>query len=111
MTNDPAPSAPGMPEVIVGLVLLAVVGIGGAFAVMRLDIDPVIRGIILTSLSGIGGMAGFAGAHLLRIRSWAAFGVRRTSGRWVRRGILLGILAFLAKGAAILAYVQVTGDE
>ena len=111
MTNDPAPSRPAIPEVIVGLVLLALVGIGGAVAVMRLDIDPVIRGIILTSLSGIGGMAGFAGAYLLRIRSWTAFGVSGTSGRSVRRGLMLGILGFLAKGAAILAYVYLTGDE
>jgi hypothetical protein len=43
MTNERAPSRPAVPEVIVGLVLLALVGIGGAFAVMRLDIDPASR--------------------------------------------------------------------
>jgi membrane protease YdiL (CAAX protease family) len=105
------PPRPAFREVIVGLVLLTVVGIGGAFAVMRLDISPVNRGIILTSLSGIGGMTGFAGAYLLRIRSWSAFGVGGTSGRWIRRAVILGIFAFLAKGTAIVAYVHFTGDE
>lgn len=56
-------------------------------------------------------MAGFAAAALLRIRSWSAFGVRRVSGRWLLIGVGAGLAAFVVKGLAILAYIQLTGDS
>ena len=62
MTTRPARSTPALGELIVALALLTLVAIGSALHVMQLDLDPVTRGLILTSLSGIGGMAGFLGA-------------------------------------------------
>lgn len=111
MTVDPARPSPALGELIVALALLTIVAIGTAFHVMQLDLDPVARGLILTSLSGIGGMAGFPGAFLLRVRSWAAFGIRSTSFHWMKMGVLWGILAFLMKGLAILGYVNFTRDQ
>lgn len=100
-----------MPEAVAGLATLAVVGIGGSFGLMRLDIDPVTRGIILTAMSGIGGMAGFLAAFFLRLRSWRAFGIRRTTRRWIMVGILVGVASFVAKGLAILAYTWLSGSN
>ncbi|MDI4239367.1 type II CAAX endopeptidase family protein [Bradyrhizobium sp. Arg237L] len=104
MNADAAPASPGLPEVIVGLVCLSVLAIGGGVGLVRLGIDPIALGIILTALSGVGGMAGFFAAYLLRIRSWAAFGVRRISWRWIMIGAVLGVLAFFA-------YISFTGDS
>lgn len=109
-TSPTSPGRPGWPEIVAGLVGLTVVGIGGAFGVMRLGIDPVVTGLILTALSGAGGLAGFCAAYFLRLRSWAAFGVKRTSWRWIAIGAGVGVVTFFAKSAAILGYVMLTGD-
>ena len=111
MTTRPARSTPALGELIVALALLTLVAIGSALHVMQLDLDPVTRGLILTSLSGIGGMAGFLGAFMLRVRSWTAFGVRSSSFHWMKMGVFWGILAFLMKGLAIMGYIHLTGDQ
>jgi hypothetical protein len=67
--------------------------------------------LILTALSGVGGIARFFAAFLLRTRSWAAFGVRRTAWRGIAIGAGFGVVAFFAKGLAILAHVSLTGDD
>jgi uncharacterized protein len=102
---------PGWPEILAGLACLTVVAIGGAIGMVRLRIDPAMLGLILAGLSGIGGMAGFFAAFSLRIRSWSAFGVRRTSWRWIAIGAALGVIAFVVKGVAILAYTHFSGDD
>lgn len=111
MTLGAGQSKPGVPEIVAGLTGVSIVAIGGALALVRLGLEPVTLGIILSALSGIGGMAGFFAAFFLRLRSWAAFGIRATSWRWILIGAGIGVLAFVAKGAAILAYVALTGDE
>jgi uncharacterized protein len=102
---------PGLPECIVGLVVLFVVGFVVGSQLSRLGLDPVVYGLVFTALSGIAGIAGFAAAVLLRIRSLRSFGVRRTSRRWLLVGVGAGIVAFVLKSLAILAYIQVTGDS
>jgi len=54
MTGKAEPTGPGWPEIVVGLVCLSVLAIGGAFGLVRLGIDPVPLGLILTALSGVG---------------------------------------------------------
>lgn len=79
---SPRPNAvarPGWPEIIVGFVLLGAVTIGGAVLAGQLGLAPVVFGLILTALAGVTGIAGFAAAVLLRIRSWSAPGVRHTT--------------------------------
>ncbi|RJE82018.1 CPBP family intramembrane metalloprotease [Paracoccus onubensis] len=105
------PAVPGWPEIFLGLVSIFVVAIGGGIGLVRLNLDPVVLGLILTALSGVGGMAGFFAAFLLRIRCWAAFGVRRATWRWIAAGAGIGVLAFFAKSLAILAYASLTGDN
>lgn len=103
-------SRPGWPEIVVGLVVFAVVGFGGGSQLGRLGLDPVVYGLVFTALSGVAGIAGFAAAAMLRIRSLSAFGVRRVSGRWMLIGVGAGVGAFVVKGLAILAWIRITGD-
>jgi membrane protease YdiL (CAAX protease family) len=101
---------PGLPECIVGLVVLFVVGFVGGSQLPRLGLDPVVYGLVFTALSGIAGIAGFSAAVLLRIRSLRPFGVRRTSRRWLLIGVGVGLVAFVLKGLAILVWIQIAGD-
>ena len=104
-------SRPGWPEIIVGLVVMAVIGFGGGSQLGRLGLDPVATGLVFTSLSGVAGIAGFAAAALLRIRSLSAFGVRRVSWRWMLIGVGAGLATFVLKSLAILAWIQITGGD
>lgn len=111
MTVDMRSQRPGLPELSVGLAVLAVVAVGGAVGVMQLDLNPVTRGLILTALSGVGGMIAFFAAFQLRLRSWTAFGVRATTWRWTLIAVGLGVATFVLKSLAIMAYVSLTGDS
>lgn len=104
-------TCPTLPEAIVGLVVFSLVGYGGGSQLSRLGLDPVVYGLVFTALSGIAGIAGFAAAVLLRIRSLNAFGVRQVSRRWLFIGVGAGLVAFVVKGLAVLAYIQITGDS
>ena len=104
-------SRPGWPEIIVGLVVVAAVAVGVAALARQLDLGPVIFGLVLTALSGVAPLAGFAAAALLRIRSLNAFGVRRTTRRWLLIGVGAGVVAFAVKGLVVMAYTAVTGDS
>lgn len=102
---------PSLPEAIVGVVVLSVVGFGGGSQLSRLGLDPVVYGLVFTALAGIAGIAGFAAAVLLRIRSLRPFGVRRVSRRWLLIGVGAGVVAFVLKSLAILVWIQITGDS
>lgn len=102
---------PGLPEGIVGLIVFSVVGYGVGSQLSQLGLDPIVYGLIFTALSGVAGIAEFAAAALLRIRSWSAFGVRRVSRYWLLIGVGAGLVAFLVKGLAVLAYTAITGDS
>lgn len=104
------PAGPGWPEIVVALACLSVLAFGGGLLLVRLEIHPIVLGLTLTALSGIGGMAGFIAAFYLRLRSWSSFGVRRTTRRWILIAAGLGVIAFVVKGLAILAYIKLTGD-
>ncbi|MEA5449542.1 type II CAAX endopeptidase family protein [Leptolyngbya sp. CCNP1308] len=104
-------SRPRLPEGIVGLVVFMVVGYGVGSQLSRLGLDPVVYGLVFTALSGIAGIAGFAAAVLLRIRSLSPFGVRPVSRRWLLIGVGAGLVAFMVKGLAVLAYIAITGDS
>ncbi|MHB2264153.1 CPBP family intramembrane glutamic endopeptidase [Aliihoeflea sp. PC F10.4] len=101
---------PGWPEIVVGLVVFALVGYGGGIFVAGLPISPIAVGLIFTALSAIAGMAGFAAAAAIRLRSWEAFGIRRTTRRWLLIGVGVGVIAFIVKGFAILGYSALTGQ-
>ncbi len=105
------PERPGLAEVSVGLIVLGIVGFGGGAFIAQLPIDAVFIGLIFTALTGVAGLAGFFAAFFLRIRSLEAFGVRRTSIRWLVIAAVVGMVTFVAKSAAILLYIWITGDD
>lgn len=97
---------PGWPEIVVGLAVLAVVAYGTPALLRPLDLAPVAYGLALGSLSGVAGILGFAAAASLRVRSLAAFGLRRTTVRWVLLGVAGGVLAFvLSRVLNVVLYV------
>jgi uncharacterized protein len=104
------PSRPGWLEIIVGLVVYAIVGFVGVSQFKRLGLDPGVYGLILISWTGVATIIAFAVAAMLRVRSLSALGVRRTSGRWLLIGVGVGLVAFVFKSLAILAWVRITGD-
>lgn len=101
---------PGWREVALGLAVLAVLGYGGGILISRLAIDPVAIGLMFTALSGVASLAGFFAAFW-RIRWWAAFGIRRTTYRWLFIGVAAGVIAFVIKSIAILVYISLTGES
>ncbi|NEQ19075.1 MAG: CPBP family intramembrane metalloprotease [Microcoleus sp. SIO2G3] len=103
-------SHPGWPEILVGLVVYLIVGFGGVSLFKQLGLDPVVHGLILTAWTGVATLIAFAVAARLRIRSLSAFGVRRTSSRWLLTSVGVGLVAFVLKGLAIMVWIQITGD-
>lgn len=102
---------PGILEIVVGLCGITLVGIGGGLGLVRLGLDQGSLGLLLTALSGVGGMAGFYAAYSVRIRLLSAFGVRKTTWRWILIGALVGALTFVVKSAAILLYMALFNDD
>lgn len=102
------PARPGWPEIAVGL--LAAVAFGALLLLFGplgpLDLDPVVFGLVVAAWSGLLGLVGFAAAALVRLRSWGAFGVRRTTWRWMLVGVGAGVAAFVLKG--VVNYLLMT---
>ena len=104
-------SRPDWPEIIVGLVTLAVVAIAGGVLLTQLRLSPVVFGLSLAALAVVAPLAAFAAAVLLRIRSLSAFGVRRVSWRWLLIGVGAGVVAFAVKGLVVIAFTALTGNN
>lgn len=103
------PWCPGWTEVAIGLAVTAIVGFGLGSQLWRLGFDRITYGLVLAGWSGFACLAGFAAAWRLRKRPLAAFGVRSTSRRWLLIGIAAGVVAFVIKGAAVMAFTALTG--
>lgn len=111
-TVIPAPPRPrpGWIEVAVGLGALGVITTGTLLLITPATVGPDAFGLFLTAFSAIAAGGGFAVAALVRVRSWQAFGVRRTTLRWMLTGLAGGLVAFALKFPVISAYVALTGD-
>ena len=62
-----------------------------------MHLGDVVTGVFMTALSAVVAGGGFAAAVLLRVRSVAAFGLVRTSWKWILVGVVGGIVATLLK--------------
>ncbi|MFC7327104.1 CPBP family intramembrane glutamic endopeptidase [Marinactinospora rubrisoli] len=107
-----SPARPGWPEIAAGLIaLVAATAAVLVFGPPGLDLDPVPYGLVLAAWSGVAGLTGFAAAALLRIRSWGAFSVRRTTWRWMLAGVAGGLVALVVKAVFISAITTLTGFD
>ncbi|CAL9557723.1 hypothetical protein SUDANB121_04585 [Nocardiopsis dassonvillei] len=105
-----SPTRPGWPEVIAGLAALSAAVV--AFVFVPADpLDPVVYGLVAAAWSGLAGLFGFAVAAALRVRSLAAFNVRRTTWRWMLLGAAWGLAALVLKGVLVLAITALTGYD
>lgn len=94
----PTAKRPGWIEIGVGLVTMPVVSILVVlFGPKGLDLEPVTYGLVLSAWSGIAGLAAFGVAALVRVRSLAPFGVRRTTWRWMAIGLIAGFFGLGVK--------------
>jgi membrane protease YdiL (CAAX protease family) len=102
---------PGWPEIVVGLLamLAAIAVLRLAKGPLGLESNPVVFGLILTAWSGVVGLVGFTVAALIRVRSWGAFSVRRTTWRWMGIGAAAGVVAFLLKGLVNVGLTALVG--
>ncbi|MBR8741007.1 CPBP family intramembrane glutamic endopeptidase [Nocardiopsis sp. MG754419] len=92
------PTRPGWIEIVVGLLTMLVAMVAVLiFGPLGLDLEPVTYGLVLAAWSGVAGLAGFGAAVLVRIRSLAPFGVRRTTWRWMAIGLAAGVLGLSLK--------------
>ncbi|GAA2241085.1 type II CAAX endopeptidase family protein [Promicromonospora sukumoe] len=94
---------------MVGIAAMAVVGF--AFPILlsdQIDLTGAGGGAFLACLSGIAGLAGFGAAMLVRRRPLPAFGIRRTTARWLWIGVAGGAVALLAKGVLVPLFMWLT---
>ncbi|MDA2813962.1 CPBP family intramembrane metalloprotease [Nocardiopsis sp. RSe5-2] len=108
-----SPLRPGWPEIAVGLLGL-VVATSGLFLFGEhgpVSLDPVAFGLVVAAWSGIAGLVGFGAAYAVRRRPLAAFGVRRTTWRWMLVGVVAGVVALGAKTAVNAAIISFTDFE
>ncbi|EXG82716.1 CPBP family intramembrane glutamic endopeptidase [Cryptosporangium arvum] len=103
---------PGWPEVLVGA-LAYLVAIVVTVVLLRAipDDQDVFSGLAALALSGVIGLAAFAAAFVIRIRTLAPFGFRRTTGKWLLAGAGGGLLCFLLGLVVSGLYVAFTGDS
>jgi hypothetical protein len=100
---------PGWIEFIVGLASAAVLAVGLAVLIKPV-VDQTTFNLFLMALSAIAAGGGFAVAVFVRVRRPTAFGVRRTSARWLLLGLGGGVLAFALKFPVTSLYVVLSGD-
>lgn len=93
---------PGWTEIVVGIAVMAVVGIGLPLVLPdSFDLTGPAGGAFLACLSGVAGTIAFVAAAAVRRRPWGEFGVRRTTPGWIWIGVAGGAVALLAKGALV----------
>lgn len=111
---EPAPAsrpAPGWTEIAVGAVGYLMISVVLALALQ----DAVTPGstalaLVAIAVAGVAALGAFALAAVVRVRSLAAFGVRRTTVRWLLLGLAGGALAWLVNRGIIVGYVLLSGD-
>ena len=92
---------PGWIELIVGLAVMALIAFVLAPQLGRLDMSGPTAGILSGVVSGGGGLLAFFAAALVRRCPWDAFGVRRTTTRWMMIGLAAGLVAFVARALTV----------
>jgi membrane protease YdiL (CAAX protease family) len=99
----------GWPELTVGIGVTAIVGFGFGSQLQHLGLGPMAYGLVLAAWSGIACLSGFTAAWRIKGASLHAFGVRKTTRRWLLIGVLAGVVTFAAKGLVVIGFTAITG--
>lgn len=102
--------AVGWTEIAVGAVAYLVLQIGLAVPLILFYRGPP-PGVPLVLLAAVAALGAVGIAAAMRVRSLAALGLRRTSGRALLLGLAAGVLAWLVGRGIILGYTTLTGDH
>ena len=113
-TPPPSPgrpgAVPGWTELVVGLAAAAVLAVG-LTVLVEPAVDRTTFSLFLMGLSAVAAGGGFILAVLVRVRDVSVFGVRRTTTRWLLRGLVGGLLAFALKFPVTRLYVLLSGNS
>lgn len=102
-------STPGLPEVLAGAITY-VVSVALVALLLPLVDDPAVAGIVGLFVSGAMGLLAFAVAVSVRIRGFAAFGLRGAAPRHLAAAAALGVVAYVVGTVFSIAYMTVSGD-
>ena len=106
----------GLLEVIVAAVTyLAVQIAGGVTIALTLGAEAITSQasgatVWLVGIAAVSALIAAFVANVIRVRSLAAIGLVKTSGRWLAIGAIAGLLAFLINRFVIVLYFWVSGD-
>lgn len=104
--------SPGWPEIVVGLVAYGVLLIPLALAFGLLPQDqPIMLGVIGSTVGGLAGTAAFAAAVGWRIRTLRPFGFKPVATRWLIIAAGLGIAGYGLNLIIQFAYVSLFGYD
>lgn len=107
----------GVPEFVIGAVVYFGIQIGGVFVILAaFGGDALTSGapgptLVLVLIAAVSAGLAALVALLPRIRSAAALGLVRPTGRWLLIGAGCGLAGFLVNRVLILGYVAITGDQ
>lgn len=106
----------GLLEVVVAVVTyLAVQLAGGAILALTLGMEAILSQgpgatAWLVGIAAISALLAAFVANVIRVRSPAAIGLVKTSGRWLMIGAGAGLLGFLINRLVIVLYFWISGD-
>lgn len=110
--RNPEHDQPGWPEIVVGLLayLVLLVPLALLFALLPQD-QPVLLGVVGSTVGGLAGTGAFAAAVGWRIRALRPFGFKPAAKRWLVVAAGLGIVGYGLNLVIQSAYVALFGYD
>ncbi|MBY5774998.1 CPBP family intramembrane metalloprotease [Rhizobium leguminosarum] len=95
MIADDQWQRPGWPEILIGLVAYPVLLVSfGLLMGLLPSSDPVLLGVVGSTVGGFVCVGAFAASYSLRIRNLRPFGFKRVSPRWLLTAAGMGIVGY-----------------
>lgn len=111
LAMKPTLDRPGWPELVVGLAAFALLLIPSAVVVGVLRDQPVLQGVVGSTVGGLTCIGAFAAAFSLRVRAWRPFGFRPATPGWLLVGAGLGILGYGLNLVIQFTYLALFGGD
>ncbi len=108
------PRGIGLLEVVVAIFCYLAASVAAGVALVALGYDVASQGagvtLLLVAVAATAPPIAVGLALLPRVRSLAAVGLRRVSGRWLLVGVGFGLLAWAINQGVIRLYIRISGD-